>query len=81
MEKCVALGMYNHWKNGWHDDNRRGVDIPRGNQAHYKDTGRVYGLVNQPEGGWPIERLLFCGWTRLSFSYVRHSWKVKDQLA
>lgn len=81
MEKCVALGMYNHWKNGWHDDNRRGVDIPRGNQAHYKDTGRVYGLINQPEGGWPIERLLFCGCTRLSFSYVRHSWKVKDQLA
>lgn len=49
--KCGDPGMYNHGKNGWHDDNRRGVDIPCGNQAHYRGTGRVYGLVNQIGGG------------------------------
>lgn len=44
------LRTYNHRKNGWHDDNRGGVDIPRGNQPHYKGTGRVYGLVNHHKG-------------------------------
>lgn len=41
--------MYNRRKNGWHDDNRRGVDTVRGNRAHYKGRGRVYGLVNHHE--------------------------------
>lgn len=65
--KCGDPGMYNHGKNGWHDDNRRGVDIPCGNQAHYRGTGRVYGLVNQIGGEGGIQRLLFCGYTHLFF--------------
>lgn len=71
--------MYNHRKNGWHDDNRRGVDIPRGNQAHYKGRDRVYGLVNQLEGV-AIERLLFCGYTRLSvsLSFFVHTLPVRS---
>lgn len=60
IRECTIMG-----KNGWHDDNRRGVDIPCGNQAHYRGTGRVYGLVNQIEGWVASSGLLFCGYTHL----------------
>lgn len=42
-------------KNGWHDDNRRGVDIPCGNQAHYRS--RLWARKsNRGVGG--IERII-----------------------
>lgn len=59
-------------------DNRGGADIPRGNQAHYKGTGRVYGLVNQAEG--VAHRAIIILWMDLPLLLcVCYSWKVRDQ--